>query len=222
MTASPPAVGADRPLTRETVIAAALEVVDRDGLEGLSLRKVAALLGVGTMSLYTHVVGKSDLLDGLIACAVAEVVPGDPADAWQERVRRLCSGVFSTFDRHPNLVPLVLTRPMASRPQFDVAEAGLAAFGDAGLDGHRALLAHRLLWSTLGGILTVEQSTIDGPVLPKGTDLVSFADGYPHLFAALPDMSTLPGDEVRSFAVETVIRGIESLASGPGAGRAND
>src|SRR3954451_7270669 len=86
--ASEPAV---RPsLTRERIVLAAIEVIERDGEDALSMRAVAAELGVAVMSLYNHVPNKADLLSGVAQHVVAGMVlPDDSADDWKTRGRAL-------------------------------------------------------------------------------------------------------------------------------------
>lgn len=98
------------PLTRERVLAAALELIDREGIEGLSMRKLGADVGVEAMSLYNHVAHKGDVLDGVVALIWAEIEDRLPtAGSWQERVRSLATAVRDVAHRHPNAYPLMLT-----------------------------------------------------------------------------------------------------------------
>ena len=76
------------PLTRERVLRAAIDLADREGLDALSMRKLAKAVGVEAMSLYNHVANKDDLLDGIIDLVVAEIyVPGADGD-WRTELRR--------------------------------------------------------------------------------------------------------------------------------------
>src|SRR3954468_4373196 len=67
-----------KPLSRERIVAAALEVVDEQGIEALSMRKLGQTLGYEAMSLYNHVANKDDLLDGILDLVLAEMDPPDP------------------------------------------------------------------------------------------------------------------------------------------------
>ena len=76
------------PLSRERVTTAALLLIDADGLDALSMRKLGAALGVEAMSLYNHVANKDDLLDGMVDLVVSEIdLPSDATD-WKEAMRR--------------------------------------------------------------------------------------------------------------------------------------
>jgi AcrR family transcriptional regulator len=80
--------GERRPLTRERVLEAAIELTDAEGLDALSMRRLAKELGVEAMSLYGHVENKDDILGGMLDRVVAEIeLPGDEVD-WKTAVRR--------------------------------------------------------------------------------------------------------------------------------------
>ena len=70
------------PLTRERVLLAAIELADRDGLDGLSMRRLGQELGVEAMALYRHVRDKDDLLDGIIEVVVGQIERPKPAKDW--------------------------------------------------------------------------------------------------------------------------------------------
>lgn len=93
-------------LTRERVVAAGIALADRDGIDSISMRRLAQELGVEAMSLYTHVHNKDDLLDGMVDAVIGEVpIPADGAD-WKTTLRRLALAARA----------VVLTHPWAPRP----------------------------------------------------------------------------------------------------------
>ncbi|GGM60066.1 hypothetical protein GCM10010106_02240 [Thermopolyspora flexuosa] len=102
-------------LSLDRIVRAALEIADREGLEALSMRRVAAALGAGTMSLYRHVSGKDDLVD-LMAEAVlerAEVASSAAGpDGWRERLAAYARAMWALYRRHPWLLQVLsATRP---------------------------------------------------------------------------------------------------------------
>lgn len=107
-----PAPPGREPLSRDQVMAAALGVIDRDGPEGLSMRRLGAELGVEAMSLYHHVTGKADVLDGVVHLLWDEIDAGvaDTSGSWQQQARMLGAAVRHTAHAHPRAYPLVLTR----------------------------------------------------------------------------------------------------------------
>src|ERR1700716_4224219 len=95
--------GAERrtPLTRERVMAAAIELADRDGIESISMRRLAQELGVEAMSLYTHVRNKNDLLDGMTDAVISQIPMGAEGVDWKMSLRQMGLGARSIMLRHP-------------------------------------------------------------------------------------------------------------------------
>jgi len=89
------------PLNLERVIAAAVELADREGVEGLSMRRLAAELGVVPMALYKHVANKDELLDGMIDVVVAEIDPPRTDTDWKTAVRERILSARRMLLRHP-------------------------------------------------------------------------------------------------------------------------
>lgn len=100
-------------VTRRDVLVAALDLIDREGLDDLSMRKLAADLDIETMSLYKRVAGKDDLLTGvahLIWDEVAAAAP--PTDDWGKWLRSYGNAIGVTVREHPNAVPLLVSIPV--------------------------------------------------------------------------------------------------------------
>jgi AcrR family transcriptional regulator len=101
-------------LTREAVLAAALEIIDRDGVEALSMRRLARALGRDPMILYRHAPNKAALLDGVVETVLArlEVDRADPN--WAAQLRVVAHNYRRLALDHPNVVPLLVTLPLAT------------------------------------------------------------------------------------------------------------
>lgn len=178
-------------LTRERVLATALEVVDRDGLSGLSMRKLGAELGVEAMALYRYAASKSELLDGLVEafCGELEQVLGEeppglgeppgvgeppsggagqlPTGEWRRGLHRIALATYRVGLRHPHVVPLLATRllstPLARRPPAVLRsdERVLALLHAAGMNDRRTVSVHRAFTAWLLGYLIVELRAMD-------------------------------------------------------------
>jgi AcrR family transcriptional regulator len=137
-------------LSREGIVAAAVELADRDGLDGLSMRRLAQHLGVDAMSLYYHVHDKKALL-GAMADAVAAEIPAAPADGvWTVRLRALILGARQVMLRHPWAVRVFTDRAAPTPAVLLHIERVLAVMRDGGCPvelGHHAihLLGSRIL-----------------------------------------------------------------------------
>src|SRR5262245_41908051 len=98
-------------LSRERILKAAVDLVDRDGLSALSMRRVAEELDAAPMSLYRHVTNKADLLDGVYEAILSGMpLPGRQGD-WKSDARALAGAFRAALLAHPNAVILFATRP---------------------------------------------------------------------------------------------------------------
>ncbi len=89
------------PLSKERVLHAAMALADSDGIEALSMRRLAQELGVEAMSLYNHVANKGEILDGIVDLAVSEIeLPSTPED-WDVAIRKCAISAHEAFLRHP-------------------------------------------------------------------------------------------------------------------------
>ena len=98
------------PLTRSKVLSTALRLADHDGIEALSMRNIARELKVEAMSLYNHVKGKEDILDGLVDLVASEIdVPSSTRD-WREAMRLRALSAHAILMRHPWATMLFVSR----------------------------------------------------------------------------------------------------------------
>ncbi|MGC4763418.1 TetR/AcrR family transcriptional regulator [Micromonospora sp. DT46] len=99
-------------LSVDRIVRAAIEVADAEGLAALSMRRVAERLGVGTMSLYTYVPGKGELLDVMLDTVYGETArPDDVPGGWRERLTHVARETWALYLRHPWLLQVATTRP---------------------------------------------------------------------------------------------------------------
>src|SRR5438876_3882161 len=133
-------------LTRERIIAAALGVMDTDGLEAVSMRRIAREVGVEAMSLYHHVRDKEDVLDGICEAVMGEFEYPDAAGDITERLRAGARSYRRLLQTHPDVMRLFAERhgPARSSPEsFRPMEFALQLFREAGLsDRHRVQAFH--------------------------------------------------------------------------------
>ncbi|TDC78555.1 TetR/AcrR family transcriptional regulator [Actinomadura sp. 7K507] len=142
-------------LTRERIVEAAVALLDAEGVDGFSMRRLAARLGAGTMSLYEYVAAKEDLLDLALDTAIAEVESvADPEAPWRDVLTRQLASSRQVMLRHPWIPALVGTRPLLGPGSLARSERIFAALDRAGLEG------------------------------PELTAAVSAASGYVHGFVA--------------------------------------
>jgi AcrR family transcriptional regulator len=88
-------------LTRERVVATGIELADRDGIESISMRRLAQELGVEAMSLYTHVRNKDDLLDGMVDAVIGEIPTATDGADWKTSLRQMALAARGVVLSHP-------------------------------------------------------------------------------------------------------------------------
>jgi len=129
-------------VTRDSLIRAALRIVDDGGLSALSMRRLGAELGVDPMTAYRHLPNKEALLDGLVEAVVTEIDLGvDPGLPWQGQLRRLIDANLAVLLAHPNVLPLIAQRPLTTPESLRLVEKALVIMDGAGIPRHEALLA---------------------------------------------------------------------------------
>ena len=149
--------GGRRALTRERVLAEALTIIAADGAQSLSMRSLAARLGVVPGALYRHVRGKEQLDDLILDAVLGEVDCGtDPADPWAARVAVLAGRLRAVLEGHSGVAALLKTRDPLSPTSLDLAEAFLAPLLAAGLPGPDAALASRLVYDYTVGFAVAD------------------------------------------------------------------
>lgn len=129
--------GPQQSRTPDEVARAAVGLADEDGaLTGLSMRKVAAALGIGTMSLYTYVQNKDDLVDLVVDRAYGELYPQGhaPGATWQDRLRSVARANWDLFVAHPWLLDIDLARPVLGPGETRKYDVELRAIEGVGLD----------------------------------------------------------------------------------------
>jgi len=115
-------------------VARAIELADRDGLAGLSMRRLADELGITAMSLYGYVPSKAELLDVMADRAYGEIaIPDDPATSWRARLTELAQQHWTLLLTHPWLLHISASRPLLGPSITALYDAELAAVDGLGL-----------------------------------------------------------------------------------------
>src|SRR6202789_807959 len=157
-------------ITREAVLAAALEIIDRDGADALSMRRLARALDRDPMIIYRHAPGKAALLDGVAETILAQLRVDCADPDWAGQLREVARRYRALALAHPHVVPLIVTRPLATplglrpvgtlRPLEDI----LALLTRAGFSGSDALHIYRALFGLVNGhVLNELQELVDNP-----------------------------------------------------------
>jgi TetR/AcrR family transcriptional regulator, tetracycline repressor protein len=141
-------------LSKDTVTGRALKLADADGLDALTIRKLAQDLGVTPMALYWHFRSKEDLLEGMGERVWSEVdVFVDPAAAWPDQLRAMLESLVRVLRAHPSASQLLLVAEKRNEGALRAAETALSLLRGAGFDPeHASAIARGALWT---GIMLV-------------------------------------------------------------------
>jgi AcrR family transcriptional regulator len=127
--------GPRRALGADAIVETALRIADEEGVDAVSMRRIASELGVGTMSLYHHVVDKEELIE-LMADAISGelLVPGAVLGDWREALRAIAHRTRDAFLRHPWLLDTAGRRPLVTPNQLRHIEQSIAVVADLDVD----------------------------------------------------------------------------------------
>ncbi len=120
------------PLTRPKVLRAALQMADKGGIEALSMRKLAQVLGVEAMSLYNHVASKEDILDGLVELVASEIDLPSLGGDWRTAMRRRAISAHAVLMRHPWATVLFVSRVNIGPTMLHYVDATIGCLRQAG------------------------------------------------------------------------------------------
>lgn len=206
------------PITRAAILASALTIIDRDGVDGLSMRRLGEAVRRDPMVLYRHVPNKAAVLDGVVEMVFDELSVDAANPDWAAALRSLAHDFRELAHTHPQVVPLLVTRPLATplgmRPTgiLRPLEAVLALLIATGFSGVEALHVYRALFGFLyGHILTELQEVVERPeetddVLRLGLHRLPLGE-FPHLRELAPILASYDG-------LAELDRGLDILLSG--------
>ena len=128
-----------QPLSREAIVAAAIEIADADGLEAVSIRRLATKLDARPMSLYSHIGRKGDLIDLMVDEVMAgAIIPGGPpTDDWREALRQIAQRTRESTRAHPWMIAAAFHRPFLGPNALRHIDQSLAAVSELPLSPER-------------------------------------------------------------------------------------
>jgi AcrR family transcriptional regulator len=214
-------------ITRDVVLTAALEMIDRDGAGTLSMRRLARALDRDPMILYRHASSKAALLDGVAEAVLAQLTVDSADPDWAAQLRAVARGYRALALAHPNVVPLLVTRPLATplalrppgtlRPLEDI----LTLLTRAGFSGPDALHIYRALFGFLHGhVLNELQELIDNPdetddLLRLGLHRLPIGE-FPLLRSLAPVLAAYDGATELERGLDILLTGLADTLTPPG------
>jgi AcrR family transcriptional regulator len=201
------------------VIEAAMRVMDEEGLESVSMRRVAREVGVEAMSLYHHVEDKEDLLDGICELVMAEFDFPDRVDDWAENCRRGARAWRRLLQAHPAVMRLFAEQrgPVRSIDSMRPMEFALEILRGAGLSDRDTAQAFHAFGGYIQGFVMMELGSIAGGSdeehMKMHAELAAAMPGeFPALQAVSKYFAECEPDEQFEFGLELLIRGLEAKA----------
>lgn len=152
------AAGRGGALSRERIEEAAVALIDRDGLEGFTTRKLADALGCEAMSIYHYYPSKAHLLDALFDRILAALPPDDPSASWRVRLEAAAYAYRRMAHRHPRFMPFVVLHRHNTRAGMAWLERMLSIFRSAGLDTEQVARYFRVVSYYVVGAVIDETS----------------------------------------------------------------
>lgn len=216
-------VDSDEGLSKQRVVAEAVRLADREGVEGLSMRRLADALGAGAMSLYHYVANKDELLDAMVDVVFSEIEPPPEGSDWQSAMRRESESARQVLARHPWAISLMESRTTPGPANLRHREAVTGCLRRAGFSVPMATHANWLLNGYVYGYaLQVASLPFDtADELAEMTENVYLPqlppDEFPYLnesAAALVAAGYDPAEEF-TFGLDLILAALEDLRSSP-------
>ncbi|MEO8827720.1 TetR/AcrR family transcriptional regulator C-terminal domain-containing protein [Lapillicoccus sp.] len=218
--AAPPATPSATPLTRARVLAAALSLADAGGIESLSMRRLGREVGVEAMSLYNHVSGKDDILDGIVDLVFGEIdLPTSTTD-WQAGMRHRAYSARDVLARHSWAASLMQSRTSPGSAMLRHHDTVIGTLRRGGFSVTMAAHAFSVIDSYIYGFAQQQQNlTYTTP--EEATRLAESileqvpATDYPHLAELLIEHAVTPDYDYAAefdFGLELILSGLQRLA----------
>ena len=207
-------------LTRDRVIEAALRVMDEEGLEAMSMRRVAREVGVEAMSLYNHVRDKDDLLEGLCIRVMGEFEFPERTGDWLETARFAANEWRRVLKQHPNVLSLFAghVKPMTHADGLRPMEFALGLLREAGLSDRDAARVFNVMGGYIMGFVLMEVGQMFGAGTldkraPDPEELARLMpmESFPNITATLPHLAECDPDDMFNLGFDMLIAGQTAL-----------
>jgi len=194
------------PLSSDRIVTTARDLADREGLDAVTLRRLAAELSVHVTSLYNHVATRDAIVDGIVELLISEAdLPESPRN-WEEWAREFVAGVGAIAVAHPGAYAALERRPVQGERAVASFEVGLAAFERAGLSSTEAYSAIKATTYVALSIGLERALAAHGETVSTAVEPLS-PDRFPHV-RALQDVDD--PEEAWAFSVETLVAGLRT------------
>jgi AcrR family transcriptional regulator len=205
-------------LSRARIISAAVDLIEREGVEAVSMRRIAALLDCGVMSLYNHVPSKAALLDDVAERVISGIeFTAMPGASWEEQVRAQARAFRAIARKYPRSTMLVVSRPTPSLTGLRPIENALATLREAGCGGSEAVLIVRAFIAFIMGSLLREVGVTPGLHEDDrgGAEIMAAASPdpveFPQVTSLATELSRRDPDGDFEFGLDLLVHAIAAL-----------
>ncbi|MER5387990.1 TetR/AcrR family transcriptional regulator [Saccharopolyspora sp. NPDC002686] len=207
-----------QPLSLELIVRTALDLLDTEGLDAVSMRKVAQRLGTGAASLYAYVRNKDELHELMLDLVIGEIALPEPApEKWQEQIKELIRQQVAVLSAHPGIAQVVMRTPAPTGPNaLVVSETMMAVLRSAGMPDRTVAFAVDIL--ALYGTAVAMERTADFGLTDAERD-ERFAqvgqyfaqlppERFPTITALLPVLMDGTEEDRFEFGLDLLVRGL--------------
>ncbi len=216
-------------LSHERIVDAAISIADAEGIEGVSMRRIASHLGASPMALYRHVPGKDDLLDLMLDEVFGHIrLPERPSGDWRADLRALAHESRTTFKRHPWISTLLNNRPTLGPNYLRWFDYSLAAVAPLGVDLETMSMVVGTLYAYVRGVVSYELAEEENTRRTGLTDeakrmeATPYVEGiihsgqYPYFARFFTEGISPDPDRGFSFGLDCLLNGFAVCAQGTG------
>jgi AcrR family transcriptional regulator len=215
------ATAARTELTRATIVERALTVMDDEGPDAVTIRRIAQEFGVTPMALYWHVASKDELLAAMGDALLADIVPPPPTGSWVVQLRGVVDALIAALSKHPAAAELVFPRFLVTEPGLRLTEFTLTLLEDAGFTPEQSADLARMGLQTammlVGQLPGAENQTAsaerDAMRAEKRAHIQGLpAERYPHVRAAAVSLTDCDDEDAYyAFGVDLYLEGAQAL-----------
>lgn len=214
------------PITREAIVATALRLLDRDGLDALSMRRVAEELNTGAASLYWHVGSKDGLLDLVFDEVTGELtVPAPDGSRWAEQFKAVARDLRRTLLRHRDIARMSLGRVPMGPNALRYSEKVLAVLRTGGVPDRLAVAGYLLMFAIVNGF-TLDETVTGSTVGLAASDTAVPAmvseylgalppEDFPHLVGVAGHFATIDPDAQFELLLDLFVGGLAARVATP-------
>ena len=214
--------GPRRALTEDEILDATLRLLDEGGANGVSIRGIAAKVGVAPNAVYTYFPDKAAVIRALVDRLFGEIDHGVFADRtrpWRQRVESLAVELQARLAAHPGAVTLMIGQPRIGPHALTLGERLLELFADAGLTPTSAARASHLLFGYVFSSVALDVADLNQPGSPSTAERIAArhqafaaapADQFPRVVAAAATMASVISTEQYLWGLHRLLDGITS------------